>query len=342
LTRPNDKTYTFKRSEVQRIEVDLGTGNDRLVSDATVSTTVRAGAGNDVVETGPANDEIFAGEGNDVVHANDADDKVFGEGGNDLLDGGAGNDMLAGNGGADVLLGGPGNDALNGGDNASRNQLFGQAGDDAIDSFSRDDVVSGGDGRDSFFIVAGTRPAHDGEDVTIATPSDQLQTDRFSCGPNTGSRFLRSYGIDVSYHAPRRQGKAESGLFRFHLGTRPSVLEKVLKGFKSDLTLHTKASLQDVLDGLADGKPEIALIAKKSKSLGIGGKFGLLHYVVLNGFDLDNQTIRYVGTDGIQGSWPFSEFTYHGRWLDPFKGFLGKPMKVGLEALGLRKRTFLV
>src|SRR5262245_8823287 len=179
LTRPNDKTYTFKRSEVQRIEVDLGTGNDRLVSDATVSTTVRAGAGNDFIETGPANDEIFAGEGNDVVHANDGDDKVFGEGGNDVIDGGKGNDMLAGNAGADVLLGGPGNDALNGGDNASRNQLFGQAGDDAIDSFSRDDVVSGGDGRDSFFIVAGTRPAHDGEDVTIATPTDQLQTDRF-------------------------------------------------------------------------------------------------------------------------------------------------------------------
>jgi hypothetical protein len=332
LTRTNNNTYTFNRSEVQRIEVDMGAGNDRLVSDASVPTLVRAGAGNDFVETGLANDIIFAGEGNDTVHANDGDDIVHGEGGDDVLVGGNGDDTLNGNAGADALFGEAGNDILNGGDNAAANQLYGQAGDDMISSFSRNDLVGGGTGRDTLFIVAGTKAVQDGENVTIATDSDQPQTDGFSCGPNSGSRLLRSYGFDVSYDTLRHKVKSESLLFKLHLGTRPSVLHKVLKGFKSDLTLHTGAALQDVLDRLGSGKPVIPLIASGKRAL---------HYVVLNGFDLDSGTIRYVGTNGVQGSWTFAEFEHRWKWENFFTGVVGRLERAGLKVLGMRSHTFL-
>src|SRR5262245_12690009 len=45
LTRTTNNTWTFDRSQVQRIEVDMGDGDDRLVSDSTASTTVYGGIG---------------------------------------------------------------------------------------------------------------------------------------------------------------------------------------------------------------------------------------------------------------------------------------------------------
>jgi hypothetical protein len=341
LTRPANNPWFFERSEVQRIEVEMGAGDDQLVSEAGVATTVRAGDGNDLVETGLANDILFGGPGNDRLHANDGDDVVHGEDGDDLATGGSGNDTLHGDAGADALFGGTGNDLLTGGDNAAVNQLDGEAGDDTMISLSRKDLVGGGLGRDTLDVVAGTATVRDGENVTIATPTDQPQTDGFSCGPNSGSRLLRSYGLDVSYAALRRKIKANSLLFKVRLGTLPDVLRRALRSYKSDLTMHKATTLQNVLDRLSAGKPVIALIATRTKSLGIGGKFGILHYVVLNGFDLDNQTLRYVDTNGAQKSFTFAEFDHHWKWFDHFKGFLGEGMQKVLEGLGLRKRTIL-
>jgi hypothetical protein len=332
LTRPTNNLPPFPRSEVKRIEVNMGDGDDHFVSDTTVPTTVQAGAGNDLVETGPADDDIFCGEGNDTVHANDGVDFVFGEGGNDVLFGDNGNDQLQGGAGVNSLFAGPGNDTLTGGDNLSANQLEGQDGDDTIISSSRNDLVGGGPGRDTLFVTAGTVAVQDVEDVTIATPHDQPQTDGFSCGPNSGSRFLRSYGIDVSYDALRRKVKAASLIFKAHLGTRPVTLRKVLSGFKSGLSLHTKSSLQDVIDRLASGKPVIPLIAPGRNTL---------HYVVLNGVDLDNQTIRYVNTNGFSGTWTYEEFDHRWNWVSEFKGFKGRVLRLVLKAAGLKTRTFL-
>jgi hypothetical protein len=333
LTRTDNNTFTFDRSQVQSIEVDMGSGDDRLVSSATVPMTVHAGAGNDFIETGFARDIIFAGDGNDTVHCNDGAGKVvFGEGGDDVLIGGAGNDELHGGAGADLIMGGAGNDIIDGGDNVSANRLFGEFGDDTISSFSRNDVVDGGDGRDTLRILAGTAEVRNGEDVTITVDHTQPQTDGFSCGPNSGSRLLRSYGFDVSYDFLRHRVKAESLLFKLHLGTRPSVLDKVLKGIKSDISLHTGASLDSVLERLGSGNPVIPLIAPSKRNL---------HYVVLNGFDLDNQTVRFVDTNGGSGSMTFSQFDRQWVWTNAFTGFVGRIERLVLKAAGLRNRTFM-
>jgi hypothetical protein len=314
LTRPTDTPHTFNRSDVQRIEVDLGAGDDHLVCDATAPLIVRAGAGNDFIETGPGDATIFCGDGDDTVHAGD------------------GNNVVLGEAGADVLVGGNGKDVLNGGDSVSSNQLFGKGGDDTLFSSSRNDVVDGGDGRDTFFIVAGTASVQNGENVTIAVDGTQPQTDGFSCGPNSGSRLLRSYGFDVSYNTLRRKVRAESFLFRMHLGTRPIVLNKVMRGFKSDFSLHTEATLDAVLDRLGSGNPVIPLIAPSKRNL---------HYVVLNGFDLDNQTLQFVGTNGFTKTVSFAEFNHQWNWTNLFTGIVGRLERVVLKAAGLRNRTFL-
>jgi hypothetical protein len=309
-----DKTFTFNRSEVQKIEVDMGGGGGTLVSDASVPTLVQIGDGGlTSVETGPANDTIIGGAGNDTI---------MGGPGDDFINGGEGRNVMFGQAGNDTIIGGSGNSFLLGG-----------ADNDTLRSVNRNDVLDGGDGFDRLSLLAGppSTVLH-GEDVTIAVDSTQPQTDGFSCGPNSGSRFLRSYGIDVSYNTLRRVVKSESLLFRFHLGTRPSVLRKVLRKFKSDVDMDTNASLQNVLDFLRSGKPVIALVAPSKRTL---------HYVVLNGFDLDSQTIKLVDTNGAKRSLTFKEFDHQWKWENQFTGFVGRLMRVGLKVLGLRSRTFL-
>jgi hypothetical protein len=332
LTRTDNNTFTFDATKVQSIEVDLGAGDDRLDSFINLPTTVRAGAGNDFVQTGAAADIVFGGDGHDQLFGGDGPDQLLGEGGNDLLVGEGGNDTLIGGEGADLIMGGSGNDFLHGGDNATANRLYGQLDNDTITSISRGDVVDGGDDRDTLNILAGTAEVRNGENVTIAVDGLQRQTDGFSCGPNSGSRFLRSYGFDVSYDSLRRKVRNESLLFKLHLGTRPSVLHKVLKGFKSDLTLRTGAALDDVLNQLSSGKPVIPLIAPGKRTL---------HYFVLNGFDLDKQTLRFVNTNGVASSMTFAEFDRQWLWTNQFTGIVGRLERLGLKILGLRTRTFL-
>jgi hypothetical protein len=308
-----EKTFPFNRSEVQKIEVDMGGGGGQLVSDASVPTLVVTGDGNNTVETGPANDTILGGAGNDTI---------MGGAGDDLINGGGGKNVMYGQAGNDTILGGSGNSFLLGGD-----------GDDTLISTNRKDVLDGGDGYDRLFLRAGPpSTALHGEDVTIAVDGDQPQTDGFSCGPNSGARFLRSYGFDISYDTLRHKVKAESLLFKVHLGTHPSVLLKVLREFKSDLSMETKAALQNVLDFLGSGEPVIALVAPKARTL---------HYVVLNGFDQSSETIRYVDTNGADGSWTFEEFARHWQWTNYFKGFRGRIMQFFIKAAGVRTRTFL-
>jgi hypothetical protein len=341
LTRPTNNTWTFLRSAVQRVEADLGAGDDWFVSKASAPTTVRAGAGNDHVETGAGNDLVLGGDGNDTIFTNGGNDVVDGGDGNDLILGGNGNDRLFGSGGNDTLLGGAGNDFLNGGAAPGGNLLYGDADNDIIVSVSRDDVVDGGLGQDMLLVTAGTWVVRNGENVRISVPTDQPQTDGWSCGPNSGSRWLRAYGIDASYAAVRSATSENSLVSRYHLGTLPGRLQEVLRRWKSDVSLETASSLQRVLDLLGSGRPVIALVATEKKSLGIFGSYGLLHYVVLNGFDLATQTIKYVDTNGVQKSWTFAEFDYHWKWFDHFTGVVGESLQAGLEALGLRKRTIL-
>lgn len=116
-------------TEVARISVAAGDGNDRIdLSQVRVPTVVDAGGGNDVV---------LGGMNDDVIEGGAGKDRLVGLAGNDILRGGNGNDTLFGASGNDALLGQDGDD-----------KLYGQAGDDELDGGSGNDIVMGGFGRD--------------------------------------------------------------------------------------------------------------------------------------------------------------------------------------------------
>jgi len=128
-----------------------------------------AGAGNDLIRTGPGGSYLSGGDGNDTIYGGAGDDSIedyqgddyvnAGEGnnyvttyaGNDTILAGNGNDYLTGGDGDDVISGGGGNDTLVGGAgaNGGNNILDGGDGDDSITGGSRNDTISGGAGNDT-------------------------------------------------------------------------------------------------------------------------------------------------------------------------------------------------
>lgn len=116
--------------------VDLGDGNDRLISlHYTGSMRVLGGNGNDLIYTGNGDSVVFGGAGMDII---------LGGNGSNYIDGGAGNDYLIGGNGSDVILGGEGHDRIFGRD--GNDWLFGEDGNDHLDGGRGDDILSGGKG----------------------------------------------------------------------------------------------------------------------------------------------------------------------------------------------------
>lgn len=108
--------------------------------------------GNDAIDAGNRQDQVFGGAGDDRIDGNGRD-RLFGEAGRDRLDGGRGDDVLFGGADDDVLLGGAGNDILIGG---------------AGDHVGTHDVLTGGAGRDLFLFTA--------EDLTQPHPATPVGT----------------------------------------------------------------------------------------------------------------------------------------------------------------------
>ena len=84
---------------IQRIVVNLGSGNDGLRVDPKVRAQL-------FVDGGAGNDTIVAGGGPSLLVGGAGNDKLSGGNARDVLIGGAGNDQLSGGGGSDLLLAG--------------------------------------------------------------------------------------------------------------------------------------------------------------------------------------------------------------------------------------------
>ena len=99
---------------------------------------------------------IYGDEGNDIINGGNTDNQLFGGSGNDILQSRDANDSLAGEAGNDALYGGAGNNTLNGGDGndelqvaAGMSTLLGGDGDDAITVYGTgEDIIDGGAGVD--------------------------------------------------------------------------------------------------------------------------------------------------------------------------------------------------
>jgi Ca2+-binding RTX toxin-like protein len=106
------------------IIVNAGDGNDRVITNSGLPSTLSGQAGNDILSGG------FAGAGRNTILGGAGDDRLF-AGSGDVVRGDAGNDLLVGSKFTDFLRGGDGNDTLRGGD--GNDELRGDAGNDSLD-----------------------------------------------------------------------------------------------------------------------------------------------------------------------------------------------------------------
>lgn len=358
LTKASANTWTYFRSRVAKITINGGDGDDTIDCQSSRPTTVYGGVGDDTISTGAGADFVSGGIGNDIIHTNGGDDRIDGGDGNDaisagagkdfvlggaggdLIDGGVGDDTLDGGIGADTIVGGDGADLIEGGDSDSTgNILNGDNGNDTINSRNRLDSIDGGAGVDLARVVAGVT-VRNVETVLTAVPTDQPQNDGWSCGPNSGSRFLRAYGINASYASLRSETANDSLVAKLRLGTRPSVLRDIVHGHDPAVEIETESSLQHVKDLLLEGKPVIALVSVGTTNVYLG-RIGQLHYVVLNGFDTTANTFRYVDTNGATKTWTAAQFERNWNWHNDFHGVGGNLVQGTLALAGMRERSIL-
>jgi hypothetical protein len=133
------QTVTCDAIPVARISAGLAAGNDTLTVDPGV----------------PANYVVDAsgGAGNDVIQSAGADDELRGDDGRDVLGGGAGDDRLIGGSGSDGLIGFEGDDELRGG--KGRDALFGLAGRDSFRGGAGNDAILARDKRRDALLDCG-------------------------------------------------------------------------------------------------------------------------------------------------------------------------------------------
>ncbi|WP_433789259.1 calcium-binding protein [Actinoplanes sp. CA-252034] len=130
-----DKTRVRCRigTDFEYLDVDLGSGNDKVTNRTGLRLFAKGGSGNDDLIGGSGYDSLFGGGGADRLWGNGNRDFLAGEDGNDALAGGAGDDNLNGGKGDDREYGGAGNDSHSQGHDGS---------------WADADLISGGAGRD--------------------------------------------------------------------------------------------------------------------------------------------------------------------------------------------------
>lgn len=344
-----------------------GDGNDTV--DGAGGNDVRwGGAGADALRGGTENDTLFGNEDADTLYGDAGNDTLTGGDGADQLDGWTGNDQLSGEAGDDTadgglgddhVFGGPGADVLDGGGNSEsvggepqNNVVLGGpgtdtlTGDDTLDGGGGMDTMDGAAGSDRLIADQGNESLKHGEHVEITVPGGSPQNDSWSCGPNSASRLLRSYGINVSYATLKSQAQNACLLSQYGLGTPPPNLRDVMKAHKADVHLASGAAFSSVLARLGEGRPVIALLGWGEVDIPVPPDApwdfdffdtapDTLHYVCLTGFDAPTQTLFYTDTDGNAKSLSYGAFQQ--KWDWPGDGL----SLAALEAIGVKKRTLI-
>lgn len=164
----NGETYEVRLTERQELTLRAGNGNDVIetAANVTVNMVVDGGAGDDRIVTGNGDDRIDGGLGDDVIESLGGRNDIFGNAGNDEIQGGSGINVIHGGDGDDVIRGGGRDGYLEGG-----------AGNDEIHVGAGDDIVSGGLGDDVIHSGAGANAIYAGQgDDTVegATAADTV------------------------------------------------------------------------------------------------------------------------------------------------------------------------
>ena len=179
--------------------VDAGAGND-VVFGGNADNAMDGGDGDDVLLGSIALDLIFGGAGNDTILGLAGDDVLFGQAGSDTIYGADGHDILFGNDGADWLYGGNGVDILHGG--AGADALLGEAGNDFLFfdladvtlHFNRLNVGQSG----AIETTAGTALYYNGTDAQLADALNKQMAYRISVTAETTATATSIQGLATS------------------------------------------------------------------------------------------------------------------------------------------------
>jgi hypothetical protein len=304
LTKTSNNVWTFSKSAVKSIEIDAGNGNNSIYSSAAINTTVNVGNGNNIIQTGAGNDIVFAGNGNNQITTNDGDDIVYVGTGNNLVFTGAGNDSIIAQGGNNQLFGGAGSDHITNFLNPAQpnnvSLIYGQDDNDFITSTDRNDFIDGGAGYDTIAVQGGTN-VRNGEKVTISVPLGNSAADygKFSAVA-CANRVLQSEGF----------GALPNGtiLNDSDYGLTPDQLAYDMTRIKSNTTLQTGASINNLISVVQSGKPVLIPICRT------GNVSGYKTWAVVNGYDSLTQTFQIV-EGGVQMSLTFAQLNV--QWSYP-------------------------
>lgn len=132
--------------------VSAGAGDDSVLGGA-ANDWMNGNVGRDTITAGAGADTVLGGRDDDWLHGNAADDMVFGDLGDDVVHGGKGADFVQGNVGNDSVFGDDGDDRVYGGQ--GDDVLSGGAGADWLFGDLGNDVIFGGAGSDRFCFTAG-------------------------------------------------------------------------------------------------------------------------------------------------------------------------------------------
>jgi Ca2+-binding RTX toxin-like protein len=320
-------------------------GNDALFGHLG-NDALDGGVGNDWMEGAGGNDTFIGGSGNDTMQGQHGNDVLDGGFGNDWIDGGVANDYIDGGYGNDTVLGGADNDTLLGGGGVGTDWLDGGTGNDWIDGGQGIDSMHGNTGIDTLLANRGNETLSGAERVQIAVDTQQHQNDSWSCGPNSASRLLRSYGINANYETLRSQVQQLSQTADYGMGTPSPELLELMNQYKPS-QMQQGANFQTVLNVLAQGRPMVALIGWGEITVPVVVPVAgipivtiatapeMLHYICLTGFDATTQRILYTDTNGEQKSMSYGDFQAQWNW--PGDGAIYETLK----SLGIKKRTIL-
>ncbi len=140
-------------------------GDIRLLMAGSTITLAEMTFGNDLVFGGGDGDQIWGdwdedqvgilatAGGNDTLDGGLGDDNIYGNGGNDRILGGADRDDIYGGAGQDRIFGGDDVDFLYG--DAGNDTLEGGSSDDALDGGADNDTLIGGTNNDNYYVTSG-------------------------------------------------------------------------------------------------------------------------------------------------------------------------------------------
>lgn len=247
---------TCPRTGLQRLTVDLGPNEDRMVANMIgilVGGTGGAGADNLKVN-GPVNDLLGGDSGNDTIDTGDGNDDLRGEEGADTLIGGAGNDLLQGAAGADVIDAGPGDDTVNSPDGTVDRITCGE-GTDLVRADTVDEVAADCENVERTFVAppagggAGsedrTKPVLKAGGSTSQRVSRRRRTVRIAASLNergeiSASGFLDAGGINTPVKAKRYRVRVAGGGVTIAIKLSRSQIRRVLR----DLSRRRRVTLR--------------------------------------------------------------------------------------------------